>query len=153
MKFRPTKHPNNRPPYHINDENKDLIIIGGSCINTFLLDFNFIDYVKTDAPEDASDETRVNLSRAKVIYRQGLNVVLEKFPSDFSIEEHCDYSYLTVLLTHEDTKLFKNNYLDVSVQIMVENNSGNILYDIPSKLRVMAPLDYKEDISIDSMNE
>ena len=150
MRFRPTIHPDNRPHY-IEDENKDLIVIGGSCINTFKLDFNYLDYVKTDAPVDAELDDKVDLSRAKVIYRQGLDVVLEKYPEEFRIDEHKHYSYLTVILSPEETSLFSNNYLDVKVQVMVENNSGNLLYDIPSKLRVMSPLDFSEDISVHSL--
>lgn len=150
MRFRPTIHPDNRPR-RIEDENKDLIIIGGSCVNTFKLDFNYLDYVKTDAPVDAELDNKVDLSRAKVIYRQGLNVVLEKYPEEFRIDEHKHYSYLTVILSPEETSLFSNNYLDVKVQVMVENNSGNLLYDIPSKLRVMSPLDFSEDVSVHSL--
>lgn len=150
MRFRPTIHPDNRPR-HIEDENKDLIIIGGSCVNTFKLDFNYLDYVKTDAPVDAELDDKVDLSRAKVIYRQGLNVVLEKYPEEFRIDEHKHYSYLTVILSPEETSLFSNNYLDVKVQVMVENNSGNLLYDIPSKLRVMSPLDFSENVSVHSL--
>ena len=150
MRFRPTIHPDNRPR-HIEDENKDLIIIGGSCVNTFKLDFNYLDYVKTDAPVDAELDDTVDLSRAKVIYRQGLNVVLEKYPEEFRIDEHKHYSYLTVILSPEETSLFSNNYLDVKVQVMVENNSGNLLYDIPSKLRVMSPLDFSENVSVHSL--
>ena len=150
-RFKPTRHPFNRP-IKIDDEVKDRIVIGGTYINTFRLDFIYTDYVATDAPSGASLEEQVDMSKAKVIYRQGFDVVLEKAPSEFTIDEHKHCSYLTVTLIPEETKLFKHNYLDVRVQVMVQNKLGNLLYDIPSKLRVVAPLDYKEDITTEALN-
>ena len=149
--FRPTIHPDNRPR-QINDEAKDVIVLGASCINTFKLDFDYLKYVATDAPKDSDAEEKVDKSKAKVIYRQGFGVTLEKKPSDFIIDlgRHC--SYLTVILSPEETSLFKHNYLDVNVQVMIQNKSGNLLYDIPSKLKVVAPLDYEEDITGNALN-
>ena len=150
-RFRPTRHPFNRP-LKINDEAKDRIVIGGTFVNTFKLDFIYTDYVATDAPHGSSPEEQVDMSHAKVIYKQGFDVILEKAPSEFTIDEHRHCSYLTVILTPTETSMFKHNYLDVSVQVMVENKAGNLLYDIPSKLKVVAPLDYEEDITVEALN-
>ena len=151
-RFRPTKHPFNRP-IKINDEAKDRIVIGGTFVNTFKLDFVYTDYVATDAPQGSQPGELVDMSHAKVIYRQGFNVILEKSPVEFIIDEHRHYSYLTVELTPEETSLFKHNYLDVKVQLSIENKSGNLLYDIPSKLKVVAPLDYEEDTTVEALNK
>lgn len=150
-KFKPTIHPFNRP-LQVNGEAKDLIVIGGSCVNTFRLDFDYLKYVESNADEDASDEEYVDKSLAKVIYRQGFRVVLEKIPEEFIINRLKHTSYLTVVLSPDETKLFNHNYLDTTVQIMIINKAGNMLYDIPEKLRVVTPKDYIEDTTIESLN-
>lgn len=148
--FRPTIHPFNKP-IKIDDSLKDVITIGGTAVQSFKLDFNYLTYVKTDVEYPESDTDIVDNSHAKVIYRQGFDVVLEKYPKDFTIDAARRKSYLTVVLSPEETSLFKPNYLDVSVQIMVENKEGHILYDVPSKLKVVIPNDYTVNTNIDSM--
>ena len=148
-RFRPTVHPDNRPRKH-NSELKDVIVIGGSYVNTFKLDFNYLDYVESEGSGDP--EQIVDFSHAKVIYKQGLRTVLEKYPEDFVVDLARCHSYLTVTLTPEETSMFKRNYLNVSVQVVVVNKSGNVLYNIPSKLRVVASLDYEEDTTINSLS-
>lgn len=149
-KFRETLHPFNRPR-NVYDDTKDIITIGATYINTFRLDFNYLMYVFTNAPKDAPANVKVDRSKAKVIYKQGFDVVLEKYPEDFVIDEYLNCCYLTVKLSPEETKLFKHNYLDVSVQIMIMNKHKSVLYDVPSKLRVRTPNDYIEDKTINAL--
>lgn len=150
-RFRTTEYSNNSTTEKYYDDGKDVITIGATFINTFRLDFSYFRYVATDAKGEDPDDIKVDMSKAKIIYRQGLKVIVEKFPNEFTVDEYVDSCYVTVKLSPEETSRFSNNYLDVSVQVAIINKKGNLMYDIPSKLSVVSPLDANEDISVHSL--
>lgn len=131
-KFQPTTYSDNR--FKTLDLDKiDDIIIGASCTHIFHLGFRYSEYVKS----------------SKIIYKQGFETVLVKYPKDYKLEETPNgHTFLTVVLTPEETLKFRQTLLSTKVQMQVVNVDGETLYNIATNLLVRAPLDisyYKPD--------
>lgn len=116
----------NRHQFIDSNEDKDEIIIGGSCTNTFELPFLYSKYIK----------------EGEVIYKQGLDVLLELPISLDMIEENerCSFSIVQVNLNPSQTSLFKNTILDAYCQIRLIDINDNVMFDEPHKLKVSKPL-------------
>lgn len=110
----------------------DEIIIGGTCTHIFILPFLYSQYV-TDS---------------KIIYKQGLNVVLEKDPQSYILEEDTEKNVttLTLKLSPAETALFKRNLLDAFVQMRIINTDGEVLYNRLNRLIVREPLDVTDSL-------
>lgn len=122
--FTPTKYSDNRVIV-LPEEKIDDIIIGATCTHIFHLGFKYSEYVKS----------------SKVIYKQGLDVILTKYPISYNLEEtKYGTTFLTLVLTPEDTIKFRDAHLTTTVQIQITNVNGETLYNIPSKLIVKEPL-------------
>ena len=132
--------PDNRFRY-LEDDTQDSIIIGGSCTHIFTLPFLYSEY--------AAD--------ASLIYRQGLNVIVT-IPADrFVINEtstgHCNKTTITVLLTPEETGLFKITSLDTWVQMkLITKEDNKTEYSKRSKIIVKAPMDSSIDVLAEDSN-
>lgn len=134
--FTETLFPDNRPL--VPEDEQDSITIGATCTHIFDLPFLSAD-----------------IEEAEIIYRQGLNVVLNKqtLNNDFIIEDNLDpgheSSRIVLILSPEDTLKFKPNLLDVYVQLKIiivkpegESESfDNVLYNTPIKLKLNVTLD------------
>jgi hypothetical protein len=136
--FTETHNSDNRFP-HIHIDDDDEIVVGSTSTHVFILPFKYSSFV----------------TNSKVIYRQGLEVLLEKDSSSFTIEEpeNPDHpmwgkTILTVKLTPEETLLF-NQYvalLDTNVQLKIETENGDILYNKVNKIKVKLPLDARSKL-------
>lgn len=116
----------NRHQFIDSNEDKDEIIIGGSCTNTFELPFLYSQYIK----------------EGEIIYKQGLDVLLELPISLDMIEENekCSVSIVQVTLNPSQTSLFKNTILDTYCQLRLVDINDNVMFDEPHKLKVSKPL-------------
>lgn len=124
--FTETENSDNRfKCLHIDDI--DEIIIGGTCTHIFTVPFIYSDYVQS----------------AEIFYKEGLTLILTKTDSNFTIEEDAEkgISTITLVLTPEDTLLFKRSYLNTNVQMKILNKDGQVLYNVPNRIVVRAPLD------------
>ena len=129
--FTPTLSSDNRNKWlYINDDEND-IIIGSSCTHIFKFPFKYSETVE----------------KMWVIYKQNLSdLVLEReVKSDEVVEftQCCgrEYSTVTLVLTPEETELFRDTLLDTFVQVKMENKNGEILYNTPTELEIKVPLD------------
>lgn len=115
---------------HDEDEEND-IVIGSSCTHIFKFPFKYSEVVE----------------HIEIIYKQGLNnPILIKHDEDVTVAEfksQCgrDYSTVTLILTPEETKLFKKTLLDTFVQIKLINKENETLYNVPTELKIRVPLD------------
>jgi len=121
--FTETIYPNNRPI--MREEDKDTIVRGGTCIHIFRLPFPCENYVQD----------------LKVIYKQGLEVVLIKDFADCEVIEAEHKSIIRVNLSPADTLKFEQNLLDIYVQLKVVTIDNSTLYNTPIKLMLEQTLD------------
>lgn len=122
--FTETRSPNNYPRY-LKIDMDDEIIIGGTTTHIFKLNFKYTGFVKD----------------CKIIYKQGFDVILEKVPTKDQIIEHGNKTTINLVLTPEETMLFKKVYRDTFVQIKIETVDGEVLYNDKNKLVIKQPLD------------
>ena len=121
--YKETINPDNRHNFIFKDDT-DSIIIGASCEHIFETDFRFSDYVLV----------------GKVIYKQGLDIVLEINIEPENVKEIGRHSVITINLTPADTSLFKQTFLDTYVQLRIMTVNHEVLYDDPHKIVVNEPL-------------
>lgn len=123
--FKPTSYSDNR--YKTLDMEKvDDVIIGATCTHIFHLGFKYSTYVKS----------------SKIIYKQGIETVLIKYPEDYKIREtEHDHTFLTIVLSPEDTLKFRQTPLSTQVQMQIVTADGETLYNLATELRVKNPLD------------
>ncbi|MCK9470302.1 MAG: hypothetical protein M0Q88_00925 [Bacilli bacterium] len=140
--FTETEFPDNRPP--VPEDEQDSITIGATCTHIFDLPFLSAD-----------------IEEAEIIYRQGLNVVLNKqtINNDFAIEDNLDPGHegsrIVLTLSPEDTLKFKPNLLDVYVQLKIikvkpeaePESVDNVLYNTPIKLKLNITLDNLSEVN------
>lgn len=129
--FTPTYSTNNMNKWlYIHDEEND-IVVGSSCTHIFKFPFKYSEVVKN----------------IEIIYKQGLSEpILIKDSDDVTVEEftQCcgkEYSTVTLVLTPEETELFRDTLLDTFVQVKITNNKDEILYNEPTELEIRIPLD------------
>lgn len=129
--FTPTYSTNNMNKWlYIHDEEND-IVVGSSCTHIFKFPFKYSEVVKN----------------IEIIYKQGLSEpILIKNSGDVTVEEftQCcgkEYSTVTLVLTPEETELFRDTLLDTFVQVKITNNKDEILYNEPTELEIRIPLD------------
>ena len=116
----------NRHKFIDSNEDKDEIIIGGSCTNTFELPFLYSKYIKD----------------GEIIYKQGLNIVFE-MPISLDMikeKESCPFSIVQVNLSPSQTSLFEDTVLDTFCQLKLIDVNDNVMFDEPHKLKVITPL-------------
>lgn len=121
---------------HSCDFRSDEIIIGATSTNIFNLWFNFYDYI--DQSSESSKDTY-----CKIIYKQGFDIILDLDYRDpeVTVETFGDLSSITVVLTPEQTSLFKDTILDTFVQLKFLDIEGMTQYTKPMKLKVIKPID------------
>lgn len=124
--FEPTtENPINTHKY-LKQEDISEVIIGGTCTHTFFLPlFSYSEKVK----------------ECKIIYKQGLNIVLERVPVDDEVEENDCGTKITIVLEPDETKLFKKEYVDSFVQLRIVDVDGYVLYNKLNPLNIIKPLD------------
>lgn len=117
-------------------DKEDEIIIGGTCTHIFILPFKYSTYV-------------VN---SKILYKQGLDTVLEKYPVDYILEEDDEKgkTILKLKLSTQDTNLFRETLLDSFVQMRIETVNNETLYNKMSRLKVYKPI---ADIRVPNIEE
>lgn len=120
--FTETTNSDNRACFLKCDE-QDEVVIGASCTHMFKLPFKYNDY--------ALD--------MRIIYKQGLTVLFEKYPQDCELDE--SETLITLRLTPPETRKFKANGLDAHVQLKFYTREGEKLYNLPSKLKVIPTLE------------
>lgn len=119
-----TLSPNNKTKFIFEDKT-DSIIVGASCQHVFEVPFLFTNYVK----------------KAEVIYKQGLDTILEiELGIDNIIEKGANKTTIIIRLTPEQTILFRETVLDTFVQLKIVTTSDNIIYDDPHYISVSEPL-------------
>lgn len=122
--FKETHNSDNRHHSLCIDE-EDEIIVGGSCTHVFILPFKYSNYV-------------VN---SKIMYKQGLFTVLEKYPSEYKLEEKSNgTTVLSLRLSPEDTKKFNRPILKTYVQMKIETANNETLYNKLNKIKVIVPV-------------
>lgn len=140
--FTPTEISYNLPDYHYIDNTSD-VIIGATNTHVFKQPFLFTNYIKS----------------FEVIYRQGLTEVLTKIYDMQSNEENNNNEYrkdiiihecdktgntiVKVILSPEESTLFKNSVLECQVQLKFYLLDDSILYSDCYDIRVKSPLDDK----------
>jgi hypothetical protein len=114
-------------------KHSDLVIMTGeTTMHSFEFPFGIDQYV----------------SDIEVIYKLGINVVLIKHLNDIAIDiDKYDYSLITVTLSPEETKLFKDTVLTTKVQLKLRLVDESIMYTRAYKVKVFDSLDIdiKED--------
>ena len=123
--YKETLNPNNKHEFLFEDKT-DVIVIGGNCEHIFKVPFLFSNYVKS----------------SKVIYKQGLDTILEIELNESNVIENTAISETTIVvrLTPMQTLLFKDTLLNTFVQLKIINTSDTILYDDPHYIKVVKPL-------------
>lgn len=127
--FTPTINSDNRIQI-VEEDIPDELIIGGTCTYVFNVPFVYSSYVK----------------QLEFNFKQGLTIILTKTAADCKVTELSDgTSSLILVLSADETSLFKQNYLDTYVQLKILNNKNEVIYDVPSKLVIHKPLDRLND--------
>lgn len=117
----------NRHQFIDSNEDKDEIVIGGSCTNSFELPFLY----------------SKNIKSGSVIYKQGLDYVLGlPITKDMIKMENkkCSFSIIQVNLSPTQTLEFNDTLLDTYCQLRLVDINDNVMYDKPHKLKVYKPL-------------
>lgn len=133
--FTPTEISCNRPTYHYDDDTAELVI-GATNTHLFNAPFLLSEYCKS----------------FDIIYRQGLTVVItkhydfsENMGEDIEVNE-CDdkdFSIVKVIISSEESKLFKNSVLECQAQMKLYMQDDTILYSDSYDINVKSPLDNK----------
>lgn len=133
--FTPTTISFNRPEY-IYDDNTSDIVIGATNTHLFNAPFLLSEYC----------------TMIDIIYKQGLNVILtknynfeinEKVQNGIEVDE-CDekeFSIVKVILTPEESNMFKNSVLECQAQMKLYMPDNEILYSDAYNIDVKSPLD------------
>lgn len=129
--FKPTtENPINTHKY-LKQEDISEVIIGGTCTHTFFLPL-------------FSYSSRVR--ECKIIYKQGLNIVLERIPIGDEITENEFGTKITIVLSPFETRLFKKEFVDSFVQIRIIDVDGYVMYNKLNPLNIIKPLDASDEI-------
>ena len=137
--FTPTEISYNLPDFDYIDNTSD-IIIGATNTHPFKQPFLFSSFVK----------------KFEVIYKQGLTEVLTKtydmqsneYREDIIIHEFDEkgFTILKVILSPEESSLFKNSVLECQVQLKFYMLDDSILYSDVYDIWVKSPLDDKNAV-------